>query len=98
MNDKPSIVAQQAQQAAAVAADAAAKTEAAVDALPPSATRNTVLKVLATVGLAAGIVTAAATGGVVAAVGVGVPGLVGLIAAWLHPSPQAVTAFGSAAK
>lgn len=91
MNDKPSIVARDAQ-------EAVAKTAAAVEALPPSAARNNLLKVLTTVGGVASIVAAAATGGVSAAIEVGVPVVVGIVSAWYHPTPQAVTAFGANAK
>ncbi len=90
-NDKPGIIAQQTQAATA-------KAVAAAEALPPSATRNTILKVLTTVGGVASIVAAAATGGVSAAIEVGVPVVVGIVSAWYHPTPQAVTAFGAAAK
>jgi hypothetical protein len=91
MNDKPAIIAQQTQAATAKAA-------AALEALPPSAGRNNLLKVLSIVGVAAGVVTAAATGGVAAAVGVGVTGLIGIISAWNHPTPTATAAFGPEAK
>ncbi len=91
IGDKPSIVARDAQ-------EATAKATAAIEALPPSAARNNLLKVLSIVGVAAGVVTAAATGGVSAAIGVGVTGLIGIISAWNHPSPQAKAAFGAEAK
>ncbi len=93
-NDKPAIVARDAAQAAA----AAEKVAAAINALPPSATRNNVLKVLAGVGWAAGVVITATTAGIPMAIIGGVPSLVGLISAWMHPTPQAVAAFGAAAK
>jgi hypothetical protein len=91
MNDKPSIVARDAQAATA-------KATAAIEALPPSAARNNLLKVLTTVGGVASIVAAAATGGVSAAIEVGVPVVVGIVSAWYHPTPTAVTAFGANAK
>ena len=100
-NDKPSIVAQDAQHAAAVAkqvVSVAAQANAAANALPPSSTRNTVLKVLAGVATVGGIVATALTAGTVPAIVGGAVSVTVYVLGLLHPTPQAVAAFGSQAK
>ena len=94
MNDKPSIVAQQAQQAAAIA-DEAAKALGAVPGVP---NKGIVLHVLAGVGVAAGAVTAIATLGVVPGIIASLGGVTMYVLGWLNPSPTAVAQFGTNAK
>jgi hypothetical protein len=74
------------------------KAQEAIEALPPSATRNNLLKVLTIVGWAAGVVIAIPTAGLSMALLAGIPTGIAVISAALHPTPQAVAAFGSAAK
>lgn len=83
-----------AQQVAANAATA----QAAVDALPPSSTRNTLLKVLAGVATVGGIVATALTAGTVPAIVGGAVSVTVYVLGLLHPTPTAVAAFGAAAK
>lgn len=93
-NDKPGIVAQGAQQAAAIAKEASDT----LSAIPGVPNKGIVLHVIAGVGVAAGAVVAITTLG-------GVPGVVaslGAVAAyvvgWLNPTPTAVAQFGQSAK
>ena len=74
------------------------KAQAAIEALPPSATRNTLLKALTIVGWAAGVAIAIPTMGLGTALLAGIPSGIAVISAALHPTPQAVAAFGAAAK
>jgi hypothetical protein len=101
IGDKPSVQARDAQQAAAVAAkvaECATKATDAANALPPSDTKKTILKVLSGVGVVAGAVVTGITAGIPTAIIGGALALISVIAAWNHPTPQAVAAFGSAAK
>ena len=94
MNDKPSVVAQQAQQAAAVAAQAAA----VIDSVPGVPSKGIILHVLAGVGVAAGSVVAIATLGVVPGIVASLGAVTAYAIGWLNPTPTAVAQFGTGAK
>ncbi len=102
IGDKPVISAQQAQQAAAVAHQigaAAAEASTAIAAVPGTySTKTIALRVLGGLGTAAGIVVAALTLPVGAAIATGI-GLASTYLIGLHqPSPAAVSNFGASAK
>ena len=92
--DKPSIVARDAQQAAAVAQQAAD----AVNAIPGVPNKGIILHVLAGVGIVGGAVATALTAGTVPAIVAGVSAVAIYIAGWLNPTPTAVAQFGAGAK
>ena len=99
--DKPVIEAEKAQQAAAIAREAAAAANQAgqvVGALPDSSTKNTLLKVLGAVGVIGTITATALSAGTVPAIIVGVASTATYLAGLFHPSPQAISAFGASAK
>lgn len=93
-NDKPAIVAEEAQKAAAVAKEAA-DIAAGLPGIPH---RAVVLHVIAGVGVAAGAVVAISTLGVVPGILASAGAVTAYIIGWLNPSPQAVSAFGASAK
>lgn len=93
-NDKPSVVAEQAQQAAAIAKEAAA----AIDAVPGVPSKGILLHVIAGVGVAAGAVVAITTLGVVPGIIASLGGVTAYVLGWLNPTPTAVAQFGTGAK
>jgi hypothetical protein len=101
-NDKPIIGINAAQQAAATAqqvANAAEAAQTALTAVPgDSPEKNTVLKVLAGVVVAGGVVTSILTMGIVPAIPVAITAIGTYIAGLYTASPTAVAKFGSAAK
>lgn len=84
MNDKPSIVARDAQEAAAAAKQAAD----GLSALPTSPTRDTLLKVLGGVTTVGGIVATALIAGTVPAFVAGGVGIVTWLAGLFHTTPS----------
>jgi len=94
MNDKPSIVAQQAQQAAAIAKQAS-EVIASVPGVP---NKGIVLHVLAGVGIVAGGIVAVATMGVVPGIIATLGAITTYVMGWLNPTPTAVAQYGQGAK
>ena len=74
------------------------KAQAAIEALPPSATRKNLLAALSIIGWAAGVVIAIPTMGIGMALLAGIPSGIAVISAALHPTPMATAAFGASAK
>ena len=93
-NDKPAVVAEKAQEAAAIAKEAAA----AVDATPGIPHKGVILHILGGVVLAGGAATAIATLGLVPGLIATGGGLAAYIIGWFNPTPAAVGQFGTSAK
>lgn len=93
-NDKPAVIAEEAQKAAAIAKEAAD----AIAAVPGLPQKSIVLHALAGVGVAAGAVTAIMTMGVVPGVIASLGGVTLYILGWINPTPTAVAQFGTGAK
>ena len=93
-NDKPAIVAEEAQKAAAIAKEAAA----AVDAVPGLPNKAIILHILGGVAVVGGAVATALTAGTVPAIVAGCVGVATYIIGWLNPTPTAVGQFGTGAK
>ena len=93
-NDKPAVIAEKAQEAAAIAKEAAA----AVHAVPGVPHKGVVLHVIAGVGVAAGAVVAISTLGVVPGIVASLGAVTAYILGWYNPTPTAVAQFGTGAK
>lgn len=98
MNDKPAIVAEQAQQAAAYAAKMAQAAQEAADLVNTTPgttpTKTIVLRILGGVATVGGIVATALTAGTVPAIVAGAVGIATYVTGLLQPSPAAVSKFG----